>query len=90
MLFSKVKLTLNCFQKWFSGIYKIIELEDAKSLSLRTHNMFRKSFFFCHAIKFDLLSTVFSIYGHRIFSGIRKSKYIFFELNFKKNDFFRK
>ena len=44
MLFSKVKLTLNCFQKWFSGFYKNVELEDAKSFSLRTQHVQKISF----------------------------------------------
>ena len=88
--FQQVKLALNFFQEWFSGFYN-----KFLSWKMRNHPLGRRTtcsenIFLCHATKGDLFSTVISIYGHQMFSGIRKSKNIFFQLNFRKSDIFRK
>ena len=90
MLLSNINRTLNSFQKWFLGCSTLkVELGNAKPSSLRTHNLFRK-YLFVSCNKSLLVFQCRFNFGHQMFSRVQKSKTIFLELNFRRNDLFRK
>ena len=89
MLLSNLNRMLNSFQKWFLGSTLNVELENAKSSSLRTPNLFRK-YLFVSCNKSLLVFQCGFNFGHQMFSRVQRSKTIFLELNFRRNDLFRK